>query len=490
MADINDIVGSIDRALWRVRDRQINNITPFTYRDGLTYLEVLENIRRAVLETIEYVVKFGADQDKILKNLNDVVSNFITEVEKTHGEWNKTLDAKQKLVLDTIEEFKSKLIKSAIEPKAYNGIYGNVSRGLLEFNFMDGSKATVPTLETLNEKNTKDFRARREIEETVDAGLKNRYTKSESDSKYVAKTDYRAIIIGNSNATYPWMNRVLSERGYTPHNHAIGGAAFYKGWNGAYINQLNTAKQAAINGGYNSKIRCVAFTCMLNDIRFKHNISAEATECATFVKQNWPDAEIICIPVIFNKSTLNYGSGMAYSIAARTNEFKEAFADMKPLVCDGSKSWFWEGSESGHNWVKGNDEVHLTDEGYERAANYTIAWLNGDSGWRNKGWTSMESFGEEANPPNKSSMSGLWMKREFDRVQIHGSFNVKREVGIDNNLWWIPAWAAPTEEILLTSFSGFRELAIFKIDTEGHLINVTSMKTGTNYFFENTYCIW
>lgn len=88
MPNIDDIVGSIDRALWRVRDRQINNITPFTYRDGLTYLEVLENIRRAVLETIEYVVKFGADQDKILKNLNDVVLNFITEVEKTHGEWN------------------------------------------------------------------------------------------------------------------------------------------------------------------------------------------------------------------------------------------------------------------------------------------------------------------------------------------------------------------------------------------------------------------
>ena len=119
MADIDNIINSIDRALWRVRDRSVNNITPFTYRDGLTYLEVLERIRGAVVESIDYIGNFGKEQDKIIKELNDKVSTFNTKMEKVHDGWNKDIEEKRKNVMSTIEEFKSWLIGVGFSPVKY-----------------------------------------------------------------------------------------------------------------------------------------------------------------------------------------------------------------------------------------------------------------------------------------------------------------------------------------------------------------------------------
>lgn len=488
MSDINNIINSIDRALWRIRDRSVNNITPFTYRDGLTYLEVLERIRGAVVECIEYIGKFGEEQDKIIKELNTKVSTFITEMEKVHDGWNKDIEEKRKNVLSTIEEFKSRLIAVALTP-AESDRY-NLNNAFLSTTMMDGSTHYMATNILTEKMEERIDGVNSSLTSSLNAGLAGRYTKSESDNRFVQKEIKHGIIIGNSNATYPWFNRVLTEQGYIPHNHAIGGAAFYKGWSGAYINQLNTAKNQAIQGGYMDKIKCVSFVCMLNDIRLGQSISETAAECAAFVKANWPNAKVICIPVILNRSSLNISKEVGRSVVMRTNEFAEAFADLKPLICNGSKSWFWESGDAGHNWIKGNDEVHLTDEGYERAANYAISWLNGGDGWRNLGWTNLEKFGEDANPPIKSSMKNLWVKREFDKVTVSGNFAVKSETPIDTNLWWFPSWARPAGEVLFTGFSGFRESAYFRVTTTGVFGNVTKCVANTNYFIEATYSVW
>lgn len=488
MSDINNIINSIDRALWRVRDRSVNNITPFTYRDGLTYLEVLEHIRGAVVECIEYIGKFGEEQDKIIKELNTKVSTFITEMEKVHDGWNKDIEEKRKNVLSTIEDFKNRLIAVALTP-AESTRY-NLNNAFLSTTMMNGNTHYMATNLLTEKMEERIDGINSSLTNSLNTGLANRYTKSESDNRFVQKEIKHGVIIGNSNATYPWFNRVLTEQGYIPHNHAIGGAAFYKGWSGAYINQLNTAKNKAIQDGYMDKIKCVSFVCMLNDIRLGQSISDTAAECASFVKDNWPNAKVICIPVILNRSSLNISKETGRSVVMRTNEFAEAFADLKPLICNGSKSWFWESGDAGHNWIKGNDEVHLTDEGYERAANYAISWLNGGDGWRNLGWTNLEKFGEDANPPVKSSMKNLWVKREFDKVTISGNFAVKAETPIDTNLWWFPSWARPAGEVLITGFSGFRESAYFRVTTTGVFGNVTKCVAGTNYFIEATYSVW
>lgn len=118
MPNIQDIINSIDKAIWRVQGSQVNNITPFTYRDGLTYLEVLERIRGSVVETIDYVGKFGEEQKKIIATLNDKISTFITEMEKTHDGWNKEIEAKRTDMLAAIKAMQDKVVTATFTRSA------------------------------------------------------------------------------------------------------------------------------------------------------------------------------------------------------------------------------------------------------------------------------------------------------------------------------------------------------------------------------------
>jgi len=65
--------------------KPLNNITPFTYRDGMTYLEVLEEIRRYVNhELIDFIntnfTKLGDDFEIEVNKLIDAVNEAIEEV--------------------------------------------------------------------------------------------------------------------------------------------------------------------------------------------------------------------------------------------------------------------------------------------------------------------------------------------------------------------------------------------------------------------------
>ena len=118
MPNINDIINSIDRAMWRVQDSRVNNVVPFTYRDGLTYLEVLERIRGAVSETIDYVGAFGEEQKKIIATLNEKVSTFIAEMEKTSDVWNKEIDRKRAEVEKELRDMRNKVVTATFTRSA------------------------------------------------------------------------------------------------------------------------------------------------------------------------------------------------------------------------------------------------------------------------------------------------------------------------------------------------------------------------------------
>ena len=493
MPNVDDIVGSIDRALWRVRDRQINNITPFTYRDGLTYLEVLENIRRAVLETIEYVAKFGADQDKILKNLNDVVSNFITEVEKTHGEWNKTLDAKQKLVLDTIESFKGKLIESAIEPTNYSGIYGQDPRGLLRFRFMDKSYESVPTIGLLNMKNQQDVNAREALRSDVNNLLDTRYTKDESNDRFEPRDRRKdAVIIGSSNVvtgSSRWAERVCEDLGYTPHNYGIGGGGFTSAIGARFDTQVNNAHTGL--GNKNATVGMVLIVDMLNDIRANNDVSDGAANVAGLINTYWPNAKVYVVPVIWNKSSLNLqASYMGQNISRSIQRAKQGLLPCSAAFCDGSVSWFWEGNDINANHVRGTDEVHLPDDSYVEAYHRTVAWIRGGSSWKNFGWRALDDYGVEGWGPSKESAKGLFISREGTTVNIQGSFVASHASGNDSYIWSIPSWAYPLEERMISVTDHDRNHCLFTINYKGQLQTRQVLKVGVRYFFNAFYRIW
>lgn len=492
MSDINDIIGSIDRALWRVRDRTVNNITPFTYRDGLTYLEVLERIRGAVVGSIEYIGKFGEEQDKIIKELNEKVTTFIAEMEKTHDGWNKEIEAKRTEVLTTIKEFRAKLVAVAVTPTQYRVGDANVIGGALNHVMMNGDihrALTVKAFEEFSGQVTNKFKA---TEDNVSTLLKTRYTKEESDSRYLLN-DHRdhAIIIGSSNAVSgtQWCDIVCRKLGYTPHNYAIGGGAFTAAEAGRFDTQLNNAYSGL--GDLNKRVGLVLIGDMLNDIRANNDVSDRAKDCANIISRNWPDAKVYIIPVILNKSSLNYqASYMNQNISRSIDRCRSAMLTVAPAICEGSMSWFWEGADVGKNHVRGNDEVHLPDASYIEAAYRTLAWVKGDTGWKNYGWTSIENYGVEGWGPKKSSMANVFVSRFERTVTVHGQMEASSTIAADSNVWSWPTWAGVVSDVYLNIFDHDRISRMFQIKYTDQLAARSELTKYYTYFFDNSYRIW
>lgn len=491
MANINDIINSIDRAMWRLQGSQVNNVTPFTYRDGLTYLEVLEHIRGSVVETIDYVDKFGEEQKKIVNLMNEKVTTFITEMEKTHDAWNKDIEAKRKDTLDTIESFKSKLLEVALT--RHRSDRYNLDNAFVGARTMDGKTQYMATI-NLTEKMEERIDTVKNMVDAQIASLPNTYyNKTYLDSEF-QRADKRkhAIIVGSSNVVSGnsrWAEKVCEHFGYTPHNFGVGGGGFTSGVAARFDTQLNNA--AADNSFNNSEVGLILIIDMLNDIRANYNVQDNAANCAQIILSNWPAAKVKMVPVIWNKSSLNIqASYMGQNISRSIQRVKKAMNPVNLAVCDGSVSWFWEANDYGENHVRGDDEVHLPDNSYLEAMHKTIAWMEGDSGWKNYGWRSLEDYGVEGWGPKKESMKNLLISREGTTVSIQGSFGASVAASNDSYIWSIPSWAYPIEEKTLFAFDHDRNPCMFTINYKGQLQTRQALKVGVGYFFTNTYRIW
>lgn len=487
MSDINNIIGSIDRAMWRVRDRSVNNITPFTYRDGLTYLEVLERIRGAVVDCIEYVGKFGEEQDKILKELNTKVSTFITEMEKVHDGWNKDIEEKRKNVLSTIEEFKSRLIAVALTPAKSNRY--NLNNAFLSTTMQDGTTHYMATVKLTEKMEERLDGVNSSLTDKINKLPETYYNKTYLDEFFERITTFdQAVIIGSSNVTSDggvWAKQLATEYGYKrAHNYGIGGGAFTSAQGARFDTQIQNAYNGLQRENLNQRVGGVFIIDMLNDIRAMHNVSQMAEVCANMVKNYWPNAKVFCIPVIWNDSTLNSGK-MSESIQARTSEFMWAFNPLSPAICEGSLSWF----RGDPSVIRGNNEVHLTDDGYQQAKHYALGWLRGGTSWNDYGWRPLNEWGSDANGLKKDTLT-LRVKRERTNAYIRGWFEVISPLGNDHPIWSIPRWATPYSNQYFQGMTSNKEWKTFYVNTDSQLVTATPMPVGTQVYIFNQWGVW
>ena len=237
MATGDEILGNIDRALWRVQARSINNVTPFTYRDGLTYVDVLERLRKSVIDVIDFTNSFGEEQDKVIKRINEVVSNFITEMEKTHTKWDTAVEEKRTAMEQRMRDFENRVVTAAFT--ATNNEY------TLDAPTVGGGKIAVPSKKWQDKTDTEiagiknaanalsgDVTARlATLKQSVDNDF---YNKTTSDKRYdpIHRVLYpHSLIIGSSNAeSRGWPNGVwerwLQAKGEIPHNYGYSGGGF------------------------------------------------------------------------------------------------------------------------------------------------------------------------------------------------------------------------------------------------------------------------
>lgn len=487
MADIQDIINSIDRAIWRVQGSQVNNITPFTYRDGLTYLEVLERIRGSVIETIDYVGKFGDEQKKIIDSMNTKVTTFITEMEKTHDTWNKDIEAKRADTLKTIEDFKDRLIAVALTPSRSSRY--NLDNAFVGAQMMNGKTQYMATINLTEKMEERIDDVNKKINDQIAALPNTYYNKNYLDSEFQRLSQYdQAVIIGSSNVKTDggtWANQLVTEYGFKrAHNYGIGGGAFTSAQGARFDTQIQNARTALEREGLNSRVGGVFIIDMLNDIRAMHNVQSMAEVCANLIRNYWPNAKVYCIPVIWNDSTLNSGK-MSESIQARMSEFMWAFNPLAPAMCEGSMSWF----KGDPSVVRGSDEVHLTDDGYQQAKRYALGWLRGGTSWNDYGWRPLNEWGTDANGLKQSTMT-LRIKREHTNAYIRGWFEVIAPLGTDHPIWSIPKWATPYSNQYFQGMTPNREWKTFYVNTAGQLTTADSLPQGTQIYLFSQWGVW
>ena len=484
MATGDDIIGSIDRALWRVGSRNINNVTPFTYSDGLTYIDALEHIRQSVIDLINFVNKFGDDQDKIISKLNDTVNNFITEVEKTHSGWNKELDAKKTALEALIEDFKKRLIDA-------------------EFKKIDGDYIEAPLKEPAGERVTLPTKAwaenfRSTTNTTIDVfkqktaeDLKNYYTRQETEALFLEDPKLNeGVVFGSSNATIEasrWTEKLCQELGLNPNVYAIGGGGFTSTADNAFITQVNNATRN-MSEDRRRHTKYVFVIDMLNDIRAQNSVLEPAKTFFKQVRESFPSAEIKVLPVILNESSLNNDVHISRSCVSRTYECLVAAKPWGAVVAEGSRTWAHMGRKFADVWDQGADNVHMTDAGYTHIKELFKCWLNGGSSWFNPPSENLYPLSTSAVNHDYNYLS---CERDRDWVNITGTFKVgNSNAGYDTKLMDLPGWARAYDGVSCPIIGNDRTYKYIYTNKSGGLYVGDILSANQTYQVNFTYKIW
>lgn len=495
MATGDEILGNIDRALWRVQARSINNITPFTYRDGLTYVDVLERLRKSVIDVIDFTNSFGEEQDKVVKRINEVVSSFITEMEKTHTKWDAAIEEKRTAMEQRMRYFENRVVTAAFT--ATNNEY------TLDAPTIGGEKIAVPSKKWQDKTDT-EIAGIKNAANTLSSDVTTRlatlkqsvdndfYNKTASDKRYdpIHRVLYpHSLIIGSSNAeSRGWPNgswdRWVTAKGEICHNYAYSGGGFTS----TSDNNFNTQIDRAIADSNGDRARLtgqIYIIDMLNDIRGKNDIRSSAESFVRKCAQNFPNAKIYVIPVLYNEHELNNDWEMAMYCATNTNTLKEVLEPYGGLVCDGSRSWFHNGKRA--QYFPEEAGVHFNTAGYEYAQRQFDLWLEGGSGWVNFGWHHLKNGANYAKVKNDDNLQP-YISRKEDVIHLHGMFSTI-QVPAYETLFTLPAWARPYRNMYVTSWNSTTAFPLI-VNKNGKLVTSANLADNTTLAFNATYPIF
>ena len=453
-------VAQIDAALYRLSPPTTPYSTPFTYNNGLTVLEILERIRQAVIDTINYAEGFGKEVEGMVKTINETAERWATDSKKKLDDFEsfledsrKTTDEKIAAMNTLIESFKTKLIESAFEKRG-----DKISAPL-----MAGDRVTLLTEEW-------GATAWQKIDDTkteILNSLKNYYNKSESDERYVIDRHLtEGVVFGSSNATIEasrWTEQLCKDLGLNPHVYAIGGGGFTSTSDNNFVTQANNARNG-MSDIEKQRTKYVFVIDLLNDIRAQNSISNSAPGFFSLVNQTFPNAEIKIIPVTYNESSLNNYVQMSRSAVTRTYEVTMASALYNAAVAEGSRSWLHFGSDQARVWDQGTDNVHMTQAGYDHIRHCVLRWMQGGSSWLNPPSVDLHTLNGEAAIHDYNYLTA---QRDRDLVTISGSFRASDTASYDKKVCGLPGWARPYDSTWHTIVGNDRTYKALYVNKDG-----------------------
>lgn len=437
--DTDPRVSAIDAALYRLSPPTTPYSTPFTYNNGLTVLEILERIRKAVIDTITYAEGFGKEVEGKVKEINKTAEQWAKDSKKKLDDFESFLndsrrstDEKIEAMNTLIESFKARLVDARFD-RIENGDY-------VDAPMMDSSRIQVVT----KQRAEKIDAAVEKVKSDVMTILATYYTKVEADDKFLEDPKLtEGVVFGSSNATIEasrWTEQLCRDMGVNPNVFAIGGGGFTSTPDNNFITQVNNAR-SQMSDEKKRATKYVFLIDMLNDIRAQNSVTAQAGTFFSLVRQYFPNATIYVLPVTYNEATLNEYVQMARSCVSRTYEVINAGKAYGAIVCEGSRSWLHFGKDQAKSWDQGVDNVHMTDEGYRHVRQLFVNWIHGGPSFLNP-----PSY--DLHPLSASTVARdynyLNCERHGDFVNIQGTFRVAgTDVGYDAKLMDLPGWARP-----------------------------------------------
>lgn len=495
-----DITNDINTALYNIRSRSLTNITPFTYRDGLTYLQILERIRQAVTETIDYCNGFGDDVDVIIEAVNTTVTKFITDVNAEFAKYKAATDAAEANInaLETtvnnlVTEFRAKLIETAFTVTGDKISAPLMAGGTIETMTYEGTKSALATLQASLESLISAETTARNAAIAAETQARNdadslRPTLTAADARYEPiHLRESCVIIGSSNAVTDdlWGSQLCTAMGWDYHNYAIGGGAFTSTVNSSFLAQATNA----FNGlGVEAAKKVTRFIIadMLNDIRATNDISGAAPQVFDYISRNFPKAEITVMPVVLNMNKdMNGTAAIQRSVRNRIREVEIAGLPYGVKVVPGTPSWLY---DDGFSITDKPNEVHLTPAGYTRIGQYMITYFKGGYTWRDTAWIPLMPYSQ---PMIDRSNSDFNFIRTKDACHLRGTFRLSADQSHDTVLFNVPTAGLPwNDSVRFTCVNNNRVHSSFYINELGQCATGELSTPAGDYEINVVYYLW
>lgn len=295
-----------------------------------------------------------------------------------------------------------------------------------------------------------------------------------------------AVFIGTSNValtTSTWPATLCARMGWTERNFAKGSTGFDQAdWSNA--NKFPEQMTAAINNTSfnNSDVGYVFVADGGNDARNDKTVTTAATTVFDAAKTAFPNAKIICVPMLWGPNAEYNDLPLNWSRMTRVvNELRQVCLDLNvPFIED---TWTW---HHGNTAAMIAGEVHYNATGNKIIADRVQQFIQKGDATPVLNWVPVPARAGYATAAIGSSR-GLSVSRRGSVVHIDG---VMRTTAAASAQFWatIPAEFRPTYSQELTGRDGTTAVPIV-INPNGSLMAVASLGAGTNVTVGSSYRI-
>lgn len=487
----------------RERYSPLTNITPFTYRDGFTYLEALQKIRHDLNDSIEYInVNFSGLSDSWELTVGQITDAFNLSIAQVN---QQIVIAEAAAVAASASADRAEAAASSVpaaQDVAITAIFNNLSSNLRAA--MDGvyagksyeeiidtgrlSAAQIALLATTESVDAQIValtvaKADVSVQVTVETG---RLSEANLDATYT-KIDKRndVVIIGSSNSQsgWGWTGPMCARNGWIEHNYSVGGSGFTEktspgGW-------YNQAEQAIIDPAFNNAdVKYIFVVDMSNNIRGNTNVAAYAAELYALLNTNFLNARVILVPAILTYVNDNWNSQITrYSTRKRYVEARNAALPYPNIsVINYSWLWIWDAG----NWIQGvPPDYHPNSAGYSRVAQNIEAFVHyGELNDNGIGATAATAI------IAASYMGiGVYAERSGNMVTVTGNASSYVLTPQDSDLVMIPQGMGPQEVVMMYIVSTERKVYSAYVYPNGTVRTINPLPGGQQYWFTVTYMV-